>query len=983
MTGKRVVDGILGAGALVGAFFFPPAAAAFAGVLKTTGTSLLLQSLVGPGRRTNLAGRQEGIETNVSSPQRALPVVYGTARVGLAPVDVRTTGTNNAELYLVGALAVGSRDGSGIEAIRQIYFDDRVAFDANGAKVPPYMAATMSVEKYLGTDAQTVSPAMNAAFPSAWPASSRGRGIAYIVVRITYDGQLFPAIPTITADVRGCRLWDMRTSTWTAPGDDANPALAIYDYLVSPRYGLGLDPAELDGGPTGSFAEMANYYDELVEGTASAGPRHRCRGWLDTGATIGENLTQLLSSCRGQLLYDNGIIRLLTRRPTVAVSFALTQDTIVGDWTFTTAGVSAAPTAMEASFPDPDRRDRPQTVRWPREGRFAVQNAFLVAPALVRLQLSGDLLVGGWEHGLATGDVIEVTGVTGLTGANGTWTVTRVDATTVELQGSSGSGTWTGGGFARGINPYTAADAGYESVQRIDLPMTANRLRAEQIINVQVRELRAGLTAEVTALQSALQLRVGDVVNVTHPTPGWVNKPMWVMAMTLLPDDTVRLVLNEYDASAYSLSPRATAPAATPTVLPNPLVCQPASGLALANGVQRADQSVAQLLATWTASPDPFLDKYVVQARRASSAGSWDDFGETPRGVEQFVITPLTPNEAWEVRVFAVNAIGVYSAAITASRTPVLNPASITLGTAVVTDRYVEIPYTIPADSTATLVEVWYREDAAQPAVGSIARGFGAQPAGTPLLNPSGGTSGTIRLPSSPSTWVTVLVVPIDTLNRPNLTIPVRQHQTLATPATPPAAPTATTFQSATTTTVTMGVTLPGSIPSGAVIRTYRNGAVFGSDQPITVGGGATQAIVYSGLSPGTSYSWQHTLVNASGESARTTATAGNTIVGTLPTPTVLVTESRLEEFVEYYFASASGTGMPPGVTWEYQVDEGSGYVTRAATVSSTVELSSNRQVTTFTAFVRVRAVLAGWTTSAYSDPVGISINLLGGGNDA
>jgi hypothetical protein len=55
-------------------------------------------------------------------------------------------------------------------------------------------------------------------------------------------------------------------------------------------------------------------------------------------------------------------------------------------------------------------------------------------------------LTGTGAHGLVTGDFVNVYGVSGVPSANGAFVVTVVDATRVDLQGSSFSGTWTGGG---------------------------------------------------------------------------------------------------------------------------------------------------------------------------------------------------------------------------------------------------------------------------------------------------------------------------------------------------------------------------------------------------------------------------------------------------------------------------------------------------------------------------------------------------------
>lgn len=71
-------------------------------------------------------------------------------------------------------------------------------------------------------------------------------------------------------------------------------------------------------------------------------------------------------------------------------------------------------------------------------------------------------------HGLTTGTRVTVSGVLGNTAANGTFTVTRVDADTFSLDGSTGNGSYTSGGTWNVTGLYEAAldcsaAAGYES----------------------------------------------------------------------------------------------------------------------------------------------------------------------------------------------------------------------------------------------------------------------------------------------------------------------------------------------------------------------------------------------------------------------------------------------------------------------------------------------------------------------------------------
>lgn len=94
---------------------------------------------------------------------------------------------------------------------------------------------------------------------------------------------------------------------------------------------------------------------------------------------------------------------------------------------------------------------------------------------LIRLEVIG--------HTLATGDVVPVMDVGGVPNSTGTWTVTKIDADHIDLQGSAFDGTYTSGGTVnRLLHINSAADNGsglirlttavnhtYESGDRVDV----------------------------------------------------------------------------------------------------------------------------------------------------------------------------------------------------------------------------------------------------------------------------------------------------------------------------------------------------------------------------------------------------------------------------------------------------------------------------------------------------------------------------------
>lgn len=69
------------------------------------------------------------------------------------------------------------------------------------------------------------------------------------------------------------------------------------------------------------------------------------------------------------------------------------------------------------------------------------------------------VLFGNGDHGFQTGDSATVAGIGGNTAANGTWTVTRIDATHVGLNGSTGNGAFSASGSMAGSDQ-SAASAG-------------------------------------------------------------------------------------------------------------------------------------------------------------------------------------------------------------------------------------------------------------------------------------------------------------------------------------------------------------------------------------------------------------------------------------------------------------------------------------------------------------------------------------------
>lgn len=81
-------------------------------------------------------------------------------------------------------------------------------------------------------------------------------------------------------------------------------------------------------------------------------------------------------------------------------------------------------------------------------------------------------------HGLNTGTLVTVSGVAGNTSANGTFPVTVIDPNTFSLLGSTGNGTYSGGGTWHvsglySLNLTVSSGNGYESGKNYTILVTA------------------------------------------------------------------------------------------------------------------------------------------------------------------------------------------------------------------------------------------------------------------------------------------------------------------------------------------------------------------------------------------------------------------------------------------------------------------------------------------------------------------------------
>lgn len=261
------------------------------------------------------------------------PIIYGATRCSGIVVFQQTSGSKNQYLWYVIAVA-----GHQLDSMTDVWIDNvnipSASIDpTTGAISTGKYAGFANIWKYTGTDAQTVDTNLNAAFSGVWDSNHRGRGVAYMVIRLQQDSTTFPtgAPQNFFVTVTGKRLYDPRldstnggsgsqrftdATTWTF---SANPALAAADYITggsnvfdvaTPVNILGMreTTARIDWA---LVANAANICDQtpIIPGSTTQ-IRYKLAGVLSSGDSHATNLQKIIATMAGQVVPRGGKYRI-------------------------------------------------------------------------------------------------------------------------------------------------------------------------------------------------------------------------------------------------------------------------------------------------------------------------------------------------------------------------------------------------------------------------------------------------------------------------------------------------------------------------------------------------------------------------------------------------------------------------------------------------------------------------------------------------
>lgn len=451
-------------------------------------------------------------------------MIYGPTRVSGVVTYEGTSGAKNEFLWFVIAVA-----GHQLNAMTDVWFDNVQIPSANidgatgNVTAGQYMNFA-SIWKYSGTDGQAVDAGLSTAISPLWNSNHRGRGVAYLLIRLNQSSTVYPtgAPQNFFVTVQGRRLYDPRldstnggsgsqrftdATTWTF---SSNPALAAADYITggslvydvaTPVTYMGMreSTSRIDWALVANAANICDQTPSIPGSTTQI--RYKVAGALSCNDVHATNLGKIAAAMAGQVIPRGGKYRIY-------------------------AGAYDSPTL---TFTDSDLVGNGYEILSP--GRTSLYNAvspIYVDPARNYQQVNSAINVA---------------------------------------------------------SSYVTAD-GEQITKSVDLTLVDDEYRAQRIGALNLAQSRNLVAITLYLGINGFKLSSWDTFNLTLIEPGWVSKVFRVVDWQLMPDQPgVTITAREESSAAYTdpsagsyAAPGAATPGANsvdvPTV-PGSLVATP------------------------------------------------------------------------------------------------------------------------------------------------------------------------------------------------------------------------------------------------------------------------------------------------------------------------------------------------------------------------------------------------------------------------
>ena len=554
----------------------------------------------------------KGALVNKFSANATIPIVYGTRKVGGNVVFLETSGADNQYLYMAIILSEGE-----INDISSIQINDntvtwsgdiadnsQITVASNDANF--YSGASLiTCEPHYGSDSQSASNLLSTL--SSWTSNHRLRGLAYLAIRFEWNQDKFGSLPSVQAIVQGKKV-----------------------------------------------------YNPNLDGTVTGGSGSHRKDTSSTWAYSDNPILQLLDYLRNER-FGMGI----------ANSYF---DSNFADWQTATdvcdtqitpyTGASQIDLMNSHVVVDTSKKAIENVKNFVKGSRSYLNfsagkyNILVETTGSASITLTEDNIIGGIS----------------VSSKNKNSRYNRVIVSFINPDKNYQSDTVqfppvdeTGLASADQHGTMKTADGGLLLESRFDMSMFTSPYQAQEIAEIILRRSRSSLDIAIKADATALDLSIGDIVNITHATPSFSAKPFRVQGLSLNSDHTVSLQCSEHQDSFYTFGTQPEVASIPTTNLPNPFSIRPPASVTLSDQlIEYNDGTVIVALDVLIgASTDKFIDFYQVEYK-LSTESDYIIYAQGS-GLNHRVLNVID-QQIYDVRVKGINSLGVSSTYVSAQR---------------------------------------------------------------------------------------------------------------------------------------------------------------------------------------------------------------------------------------------------------------------------------------------------------------------------
>ena len=203
---------------------------------------------------------------------------------------------------------------------------------------------------------------------------------------------------------------------------------------------------------------------------------------------------------------------------------------------------------------------------------------------------------------------------------------------------------------------------------RFDMKTLTSPYQSLEMAEVILRRSREALGLTINVSFSAYDVAIGDILGVTHSSLGFSNKQFRVLGINFNADFTLGLDLMEHQDAHYTWATKTQVSSTPSTNLPNPYTIQPPASVTLDDELIEYNDGtvIVALNVTVGASTDKFVDYYQVEYK-LSTDSDYIIYAQGSGLIHR--VLNVIDQKIYNVRVKAVNSMGVSSTYVTATRT--------------------------------------------------------------------------------------------------------------------------------------------------------------------------------------------------------------------------------------------------------------------------------------------------------------------------